>query len=66
MKLLHLYEVKLLDGTRYRGEIIHKDNRILVLKIGNNSTAQKMRFFYNSIISVRELGWQRTIRRSQE
>jgi len=64
MKLLHLYEVKMLDGTRYRGEIIHKDNRMLVLKIGNNSTAQKMRLFYSSIISVRELGWQKAISRS--
>ena len=57
MKSLHLYEVKLLDGTRYKGEIAYRDDKMVILKL--KSPSQKLRLFYNGILSIRELGWQR-------
>ena len=57
MKSFHLYEVRMLDGSRYRGEILHKDDQMLVLNLRNNSTVHKIRLSMNSIISVEELGW---------
>ena len=62
MKSLHLYEVKMLDGSKFRGEIVHKDDKMLVLKIRNNVSEHKMRLFFNGIVSVQELGWQRAWR----
>ena len=59
MKSMHLYEVKLLDGTRYQGEITYRDEKMLVLKQSHTSTVQKLRLFYNGILSIRELGWQK-------
>lgn len=59
MKSVHLYEIKLLDGSRYQGEITYRDDKMLVLKVSNISSSGKLRLFYNGIISIRELGWQR-------
>ncbi|MCK4673219.1 hypothetical protein KAT67_04475 [candidate division WOR-3 bacterium] len=59
MKSLHLYEVKMLDGTRYKGEIAYKDEKMVVLKLNQKPPIHKLRLFYNGIISIRELGWQR-------
>ena len=59
MKILHLYEVKLLDGNRYQGEIAYKDNEKLVLKLNNQFPKQKVRIFNNGISSIHELGWKR-------
>jgi hypothetical protein len=59
MKSFHLYEVKMLDGSRYRGEIVYKDDKMLVLNTRGKSDKTRMRLFFNSIISVLELGWQR-------
>jgi hypothetical protein len=59
MKSLHLYEVKLLDGTRYQGEITYKDEKMVVLKLRHKSSEHKLRLFYNGILSIRELGWQK-------
>lgn len=59
MKAMHLYEVKLMDGTRYQGEIAYKDDKMIVLRLRQNRMEQKMRLFYNGILSIRELGWQR-------
>jgi hypothetical protein len=55
-----LYEVKMLDGSRYRGEIAYKDNKMLVLRLHRKRAQQKLRLFYNGIISIQELGWQRS------
>lgn len=55
MKTLHVYEVQLLDGTRYRGEIIYKDDKKVVLR--QKSPEPKLHLFYNGIISIKELGW---------
>ncbi len=59
MKVLHLYEVKMLDGTRYKGEIVHRDEKMVVLKLNQKPPIHKLRLFYNGIISIQELGWQR-------
>ncbi len=59
MKALHLYEVRLVDGTRYQGEIAYKDDKMIVLKLRQSSVEQKLRLFYNGIVSIHDIGWQR-------
>ncbi len=59
MKVLHLYEVKMLDGAQYRGEIAYKDNQKIVLKLRQQASVQKLRLFINGILSVKELGWHK-------
>lgn len=59
MRSVRLYEVTLLDGSRYKGEITYRDEKMLVLKLCHLSSSGKLRLFYNGIISIRELGWQR-------
>ena len=59
MRVLHLYEVKTLDGARYCGEIAYKDADRLVLRLRHRSPEQKLRFFAKSIVSVKELGWHK-------
>lgn len=59
MKRFRLYEVKLIDGSRYQGEIAYKDEKMLVLR--PKSSEHKLRLFYNGIISIRELGWQKAL-----
>jgi hypothetical protein len=59
MKVLHLYEVKLLDGTRYRGEIAYKDNQKVVLKTRQRFPQQKVRIFNSGIQSIRDVGWKK-------
>ncbi len=58
MKILHLYEVKLLDGTSYRGEIAYKDEQKIVLR--QRLPEQKLRIYNSGIQSIHELGWQKT------
>jgi hypothetical protein len=55
MKKVHFYEVKLKDGTVYRGEIIQSNERIVWLKLLNG---EKIRLSKNNIISIKDLGWQ--------
>ena len=59
MKSIHIYEVKMLDGSRYQGEIAYRDDKMVVLRINPRSPRQKLRLYYNGIISIRELGWRR-------
>jgi len=49
----------MLDGTRYKGEIAYKDEKMVVLKLNQKPPIHKLHLFYNGIISIRELGWQR-------
>jgi hypothetical protein len=57
MKAIHLYEVKLLDGTQYRGEITYRNDEKIVLK--PFMSAEKLVIFNNSIASIREIGWKK-------
>jgi hypothetical protein len=59
MKSSYIYEVKLLDGSQYQGEITYRDDKMLVLRLRRQATTEKLRLFYNGILSIRELGWQR-------
>lgn len=58
MKSMHLYEITTLDGSRYRGEIAYKDDKMIILRMREQSPEQKLRIFYSGIISIREVGWQ--------
>ena len=59
MKVMHLYEVKMLDGAQYCGEIAHKDTQKIVLRLKQKSPVQKLRLFNSGILSVKELGWHK-------
>ncbi|KPJ73429.1 hypothetical protein AMJ52_03745 [candidate division TA06 bacterium DG_78] len=59
MKVLHLYEVKLLDGSRFQGEIAYKDQEKLVLRLRHKFPQQKVRILNKGISSIQELGWKR-------
>ncbi len=59
MKVLHLYEVRTTDGACYRGEIAHKDDEKIVLRMRLRSPEQKVRLFNTGISSVRDMGWQK-------
>ncbi len=59
MKVLHVYEVKTVDGARYCGEIAHKDEEKLVLRLRHRAPERKLRLFRSGIISVKELGWHK-------
>ncbi len=59
MKVLHLYEVKTLDGACYRGEIAYKDSQKIILRLRQKSPEQKLRIFSTGISSIRELGRQK-------
>jgi hypothetical protein len=59
MKVLHLYEVKLLNGSRYQGEIAYKDQEKLVLRLRHRFPQQKVRILNKGISSIQELGWKK-------
>lgn len=59
MKSLHLYEVKMLDGTRYQGEIAYRDEKMVVLRLPLNPASHKLRLYNHGILSIRELGWKK-------
>ena len=59
MKVLHLYEVKMLDGTRYRGEIAYRDDQKVVLKTRNRFPQRKVRIYNNGIQSIRDVGFKK-------
>lgn len=59
MKVLHLYEVKMLNGSTYRGEIAYQDSEKIILRLRQRAYEQKLRLFSNNISSVQEVGWQR-------
>ena len=59
MKVLHLYQVKMLDGSQYRGEIAYRDDEKIVLRLRHRSPEQKLRLLKNSIASVRDVGYQK-------
>lgn len=59
MKVLHLYQVRMLDGTQYRGEIAYKDDEKVVLRLRQRTPEQKLRLFRSGIRSIQELGYQK-------
>lgn len=62
MAPVHLYEIKMIDGSRYRGEIAYRDDKMIVLRLANidkSGFGSKIKLFYNGIMSIQELGWYR-------
>jgi hypothetical protein len=59
MKPLHLYEVKMLDGTRYQGEIAYQDEKKVVMRLPHKPASQKLRLFNHGILSIQEIGWKK-------
>jgi hypothetical protein len=59
VKVLHVYEVKTIDGAKYCGEIAYRNDERLVLRLRHRSPEQKLRFFRKSIATIKELGWQK-------
>jgi len=57
MKIFHIYEVRLNDGSTYRGEIAYKDDQKIVLR--QRLPEQKLRIFNNGIQSIQDVGWQK-------
>jgi len=57
MKVLHLYEVRMRDGARYRGEIAHRDAVKIVLR--QRFPEQKVRIYNSGISTIRDMGWQK-------
>uniref|UniRef100_A0A7V0Z504 Uncharacterized protein n=1 Tax=candidate division WOR-3 bacterium TaxID=2052148 RepID=A0A7V0Z504_UNCW3 len=67
MTPVHLFEIKMLDGSRYRGEIAYKDDKMIVLRLSDSDDPGlgiKIRLFYNGIMSIQELGWRRRLSKS--
>jgi len=67
MAPVHLFEIKMLDGSRYRGEIAYKDDKMIVLRLSDSCEPElgiKIRLFYNGIMSIQELGWRRRLSKS--
>ncbi len=59
MKTAQIYEVKMLDGTRYKGEIAYQDEKMVVLNLPSKPTSHKLRLYNHGIVSIRELGWKK-------
>ena len=59
MKTAQTYEVKMLDGTKYQGEIAYQDEKMVVLNTLSDPTSHKLRLYNHDIVSIRELGWKK-------
>jgi len=55
MKSLHVYEIKMMDGTRCRGEIAYRDEKMVVIMLRQRTSEQKLRIFYEWVVSIRNL-----------
>ena len=56
MKIAHIYEVKLIDGQIYRGEIVYKDDKVIRLRLANGKT---ICLSLHGIMLIKDLGWQK-------
>ena len=54
MKSNNMYEIRLLDGTYYTGEISHMDDEMIILKTGTNRLRRTLQVFHDMIISIQE------------
>jgi hypothetical protein len=54
MKSKNIYEIKLLDGTYYKGEISHMDDEVVILKLGTSRLSKTLRVFHDMIVSIRQ------------
>lgn len=54
MKSDNIYEIRLLDGTCYTGEISHMDDEMVILKMGTSRLRRTLQVFHDMIISIQE------------
>jgi len=55
MKKVHVYEIKLIDGTIYRGEIVYKDDKTIRIKLKN---VEIIILSKAGIMLIKDLGWR--------
>ena len=58
MKKIHMYEVRLIDGTIHRGEIVYRNDKTIRMKLRNKEIILVSR---DGILLMKDLGWK-TIR----
>lgn len=54
MKSDNMYEIRLLDGTYYKGEISHMDDEMIIMKLGTNRFRKTLRVFHDMVISIQK------------
>jgi hypothetical protein len=54
MKSGNIYEIRLLDGTYYTGEISHMDDEMVILKMGTSRLRRTLQVFHDMILSIKE------------
>ena len=55
MRKIHMYEVRLIDGTVHRGEIVYRDNKTIRIKLKNREVVLVSR---DGILLMKDLGWK--------
>jgi len=60
MKKCHLYEVTLVDGKVYCGEILSKNGKVLWLKL---KSSEKIRINNEAVMVMKDLGWQKVYKK---
>lgn len=50
-----MYEVRLIDGTVHRGEIVYRDNKTIRTKLKNREVVLVSR---DGILLMKDLGWK--------
>jgi hypothetical protein len=58
MRKVHIYEVRLIDGTVHKGEIIYRDDNTIRIRLRNKEVVLVSR---DGIMLMKDLGW-RTIK----
>ena len=55
MHKVHIYEIRLIDGTVHRGEIVYRDNKTIRIKLKNREVVLVSR---DGILLMKDLGWK--------
>ena len=55
MHKVHIYEVRLIDGTVHRGEIVYRDSKTIRIKLKNREVVLVSR---DGILLMKDLGWK--------
>ena len=55
MKRIHLYEIKLINGQIYRGEIIQRNDKTVWMRLTNK---QAIHLSIKGVMLIKDLGWR--------
>ena len=55
MRKAHIYEVRLIDGTVHKGEIVYRDDKTIRIKLRNKEIVLVAR---DGILLMKDLGWR--------